>query len=126
MFIAAGCALCLLLVSATGVGGSSGGPAISPPVGKRTTVRVNDNFFDPRSSGVAQDGRVVWSWRGSNRHNVVFTKVPKGASRKGASGRSTGRWKRTFPVPGLYRYVCRYYAGMRGTITVKPPPLPKP
>jgi plastocyanin len=113
--------LSLLLVAAPGLGGLPGRATAAPAGDMRTTIRVQDNFFDPRSTGVAQDGLVVWRWKGSNRHNVVFTKVPLGASRKGAHVRTSGRWRRSFPVPGLYRYVCRFYAGMRGTITVKPP-----
>jgi plastocyanin len=87
----------------------------------KVKVRVMDNFFDPRSVGVAQDQKVVFLWKGSNRHNVRFTKVPKGASRKGSKTRRTGRFTRSFDKPGLYRYVCTLFSGMRGTITVKPP-----
>jgi plastocyanin len=84
-------------------------------------VRVQDNFFDPRSTGVLQDGKVTFVWKGSNRHNVRFTKVPSGASRRGSRTRTHGHWSRTFAKPGLYRYVCTLFSGMRGTITVKPP-----
>ena len=96
------------------------------PVAKRAWVRVMDNFFDPRSVNVAPDTKVTFTWRGSNRHDVRFTKVPKGAGRKGSNIRRTGRWSRTLTEPGIYRYVCTLYTGMRGTITVKPPPAPKP
>jgi plastocyanin len=88
---------------------------------KPTKVRVMDNFFDPRSAGVVRDGKVTFTWKGSNRHNVRFTKVPSGASRKGSRTKRHGRWARTFSKPGLYRYVCTLFSGMRGTITVKPP-----
>jgi plastocyanin len=109
-----------LLAAAPGLGEHSGAPVASA-TGDRARVNVEDNFFDPRSTGILQNGRVIWTWKGSNRHNIVFTKVPLGANRKGARVRTEGRWKRSFAVPGLYRYVCRIYAGMRGTITVKPP-----
>ena len=89
--------------------------------GKRGWVRVMDNFFDPRSVGVAQGAKVTFTWKGSNRHNVRFTKVPAGGSRKGSKTLRHGRWSRTFAQPGLYRYVCTLFSGMRGTITVKPP-----
>ena len=89
---------------------------------KQTKVRVMDNFFDPRSTDVLQDERVSFVWKGSNRHNVRFAKVPAGASRKGSKIKREGRWK-----PGLReagRLPLRVHAllGMRGTITVKPPP----
>jgi plastocyanin len=124
---AAAATLTLLLLASTGLGGTGRPPAVPRAVDKPVKIKVQDNFFDPRSTSVVLDGRVVWTWKGSNRHNVVFTKVPAGASRRGARTRTEGRWKRSFGVPGLYRYVCRIYAGMRGTITVtKPPPPPPP
>ena len=98
---------------------SAGLPAANPQ--KRSWVRVMDNFFDPRSVDVAQNTKVTFVWRGNNRHNVRFTKVPKGESRKGSKTLRRGRWSRTFVQPGVYRYVCTLFSGMRGTITVKPP-----
>ncbi len=89
---------------------------------KQTKVRVMDNFFDPRSIDVSQDERVSFVWKGSNRHNVRFTKVPAGASNKGSKTKRDGRWNRGFGKAGVYRYVCTLFSGMRGTITVKPPP----
>jgi plastocyanin len=88
---------------------------------KRAWVRVMDNFFDPRSVDAPQGAKVTFVWRGSNRHNVRFTKVPKGASRKGSKTLRQGRWSRTLRQAGVYRYVCNIFSGMRGTITVKPP-----
>jgi plastocyanin len=89
---------------------------------KQKKVRVMDNFFDPRSIGVLEDEKVSFVWKGSNRHNVRFTKVPAGASRKGSKIKRAGRWTRGFGKPGLYRYVCTLFSGMRGTISVNPPP----
>lgn len=112
--------LALLPMTASGLG-EPGGAHQASAVDKPVRIKVEDNFFDPRSTGVLQNAQVTWVWKGTNRHNVVFTKVPVGASRKGAKTRITGRWRRAFNVPGLYRFVCRFYAGMRGTITVTPP-----
>jgi plastocyanin len=107
-----------LLLAAVSVLGAT--PPPKPPE-SRVRVKVEDNFFDRRSIEVAQDGKVVWIWKGLNKHNVRFTKVPKGGSRKGSRTRTDGRWHRRFEVPGVYRYVCTLFAGMRGTVTVKPP-----
>ena len=119
--LAAGCAAIVasLLVSVPGIAGT--GAVARKAQDKNVKVRVQDNFFDPRSIGVAQNGTVTFVWRGSNRHNVRFTKVPPGGSRKGSRTKTHGRWTRTFSKPGLYRYVCTLFSGMRGTITVKPP-----
>jgi plastocyanin len=95
-----------------------------PPA--KTRVLVKDNYFEPRSAEVLEGGRVHWKWSGMNRHSIRFTKVPRGASRKGAKSRSEGRWKRAFSRPGVYRYVCRHWAGMRGTVNVRPEPEANP
>jgi plastocyanin len=92
----------------------------------KTRVLVHDNYFEPRSAEVPEGGQVYWKWRGENRHSIRFTKVPAGASRKGAKTRTEGHWKRIFHRPGVYRYVCRQWSGMRGTVNVRPEPKPKP
>jgi plastocyanin len=89
---------------------------------KRTKVRVMDNFFDPRSTTIPAGEKVTFVWKGSNRHNVRFTKVPAGASRKGSKIKHDGRWTRGFGKEGTYKYVCTLFSGMRGTLTVKAPP----
>ncbi len=109
------------LVSVPVIAGTRSGPRATAPKEKHAKVRVMDNFFDPRSAGVDRDEKVTFVWKGTNRHNVRFTKVPEGASRKGSKTRRDGRWSRRFSKPGLYRYVCTLFSGMRGTITVKPP-----
>lgn len=111
----------------TGLGNESHQFAATPPAPPaKARVLVKDNYFEPRSTEVREGGLVVWKWRGMNRHNIRFTKVPDGASRKGASLRDEGRWKRKFKRPGVYRYVCKIWSGMRGSVTVRPEPEPNP
>jgi len=107
------------LVSGPVTAGTGSG---TKPSTKRAWVRVMDNFFDPRSVSVDPNTKVIFNWRGNNRHDVRFTKVPKGVSRKGSKIQRSGRWSRTLTTPGIYRYVCTLFSGMRGTITVNPPP----
>ena len=117
----------LALVQATSHGQSSGDPATAAQdLPAKQRVLVKDNYFEPRSAEIVEGGQVVWKWRGENRHNVRFTKVPKGAARKGAKTRAEGHWKRTFRKPGVYRYICRLWSGMRGSVTVRPEPEPPP
>jgi plastocyanin len=118
-FAAISAAVAALVIVSVPVTARTGGGAKAGD--KRAWVRVMDNFFDPRSVGIAPGAKVTFTWRGSNRHNVRFTKVPKGVSRKGSKTRRSGRWSRTFTEPGVYRYVCTLFSGMRGTISVKPP-----
>jgi plastocyanin len=84
-------------------------------------VTVNDNFFSPRAVTVEVGDVVRWIWRGDNGHNVAFKRVPRGAGKRGASWRKRGHWQRKFRKAGRYRYVCTFFAGMRGSITVEEP-----
>ena len=58
---------------------------------KPQKIWVQDNFFDRRSIQIAPNEKVVWVWKGMNRHNVRFTKVPKGAQRGGSKTQDGGR-----------------------------------
>jgi plastocyanin len=118
--MAAAAAIALGVVYGTPMAGGEVTVSQVPPA--KVRVLVQDNYFEPRSIEVAAGRHVGWKWRGENRHSIRFTKVPEGASRKGARSRTEGYWKRTFRRPGLYRYVCRHWAGMRGTVNVRPNP----
>ena len=114
-------------LQAVGVALPRGGAELAQaPVPAKARVFVEDNYFEPRSTEVLAGGQVVWKWRGANRHSIRFTKVPAKASRKGVRARTAGKWKRTFRRPGVYRYVCKVWSGMRGSVTVRPEPEPPP
>jgi plastocyanin len=116
-----------VFLQASSLGQSTTGRAVgvSDPVPQKARVIVKDNYFEPRSVEVLVGGVVTWKWHGQNRHNIRFTKVPDGASRKGARTRDEGRWRRTFKREGVYRYVCKLWSGMRGSVSVKATP-PEP
>jgi plastocyanin len=122
--LAAAASIALGVVYGTPVADGDVTAAQGAPDKKR--VLVQDNYFEPRSVEVVQGRHLGWKWRGENRHSIRFTKVPKGASRKGARSRKGGYWGRKFNRPGMYRYVCRHWAGMRGTVNVRPEPTPEP
>jgi plastocyanin len=84
-------------------------------------IAVKDNFFSERSVTVERGDKVKWVWKGENRHNVSFRKVPKDTSERGSGTKRRGKWSRTFWRPGRYSYVCTLFAGMRGEITVAEP-----
>jgi len=112
------------LQASSGLGQSTGRAVETGEVPRKARVLVKDNYFEPRSVEVLEGGVVTWKWRGQNRHNVRFTKVPAGASRKGARTRDEGRWRRTFKREGVYRDVCRLWSGMRGSVSVRAVPEP--
>jgi plastocyanin len=105
-------------VSSAGHGTNSIGDEVVT-AGSKADVYVHDNFFDPRSLTAERGEAVLWRWRGENRHNVVFTKVPPEARRKGADTRREGKWRRKFWRRGLYKYVCTIHAGMKASILVE-------
>ena len=114
-----------LFLQGSGLGQSTTPRAVvGDVVPQKARVIVKDNYFEPRSVEVLEGGVVTWKWHGQNRHNIRFTKVPDGASRKGARTRDQGRWKKTFKREGVYRYVCRLWSGMRGSVSVKAVPEP--
>jgi plastocyanin len=122
--VAAAAAIALGVAYGTPVADGDVTASQKPP--QKTRILVKDNYFEPRSVEVVQGRHVGWKWRGENRHSIRFTKVPNGASRKGAKSRKSGYWGRKFTRPGMYRYVCRHWAGMRGTVNVRPEPKPEP
>jgi plastocyanin len=99
--------------------GAFAAPATKPP-DPVTRVEVHDNFFDARSVTIDRGESVRWAWKGDNKHNVVFKKIPKGASKRRIKSRNSGQATRTFTVSGNYRYVCMLYDGMEGAVTVSP------
>lgn len=86
----------------------------------RVKVSVKDDKFVPKSTTVGKGGKVTWVWRGQNDHTVTFTKVPRGASKRGAGERSSGSFTRSFSKRGTYRYICEIHApDMKGSVTVR-------
>ncbi|HZO59206.1 MAG TPA: hypothetical protein VFB51_05920 [Solirubrobacterales bacterium] len=118
--------LALTAGQAIGLGGSGGATTAQEVPVKKARVIVEDNYFEPRSTEILDEGQVTWTWRGENKHSIRFTKVPSGAGRKGVGLRAEGKWKRKFHRPGVYRYVCTQWSGMRGSVTVRKAPKPKP
>ncbi len=87
-----------------------------PAIGAR--VAVMDNYFEPRSITIDRGKAVKWRWKGANRHNVIFTKVPARVRKKKVRSRVRGRIIRALRASGTYRYHCTLYDGMQGTIKV--------
>ena len=116
-----------IISAATAIAALAAAPVDANPAGSdevasdaaRKHVAIMDNFFDPRSLSIEKDDKVTWVWRGDNSHNVTFTKVPRGASKRSADTRDEGRWARSFRRRGLYRYICTVHAGQRGSINVE-------
>jgi plastocyanin len=120
LLVFAGVGLVIVVAASPAVGGQGAGGS-EGVASKGVSVSLKDNVFGPKSVSVARGGKVTWRWRGSNPHNVKFRKVPKGASKRGAGTKSSGRFSRSFTKSGTYRYVCTIHVslGMKGSVSVK-------
>jgi plastocyanin len=105
----------LLVIAALAVGG---GAAAIPSSGASTkTVLVKDDFFSPKALTIARGTKVVWVWKGQERHNIA---VANGPSSFRAGTRKKGRFKHTFGKRGRYSIVCTIHApDMHMVIKVK-------
>jgi plastocyanin len=97
-----------------------------------TKLTVTDNDFrKPNGTKrnptitIQKDDSVKWSWASDNGnpHNVKFTSVPEGASKKGSKTQTTGDpFKKTFTKTGTYRYECTIHVesdGMKAKVIVE-------
>ena len=92
--------------------------AIGAPSGAAATksIKVDDNFFSPKSVTVAKNTKVVWRFVGDSVHNVTST----GSKRfKSSTDKSSGTYAVTFKKAGVYNYVCSIHDGMKGKVTVR-------
>ena len=94
------------------------GAARTAATARAKTVSVKDDFFSPKTVRVAVRGTVTWRWRDEGVHNVVFRKVPSGASKRRSTTRTAGKFTRSFRKRGTYRYVCTIHEdlGMKGSV----------
>jgi plastocyanin len=100
---------------AAGVAALPSAGATSKP--KPRQVSIKDDFFGPKSIKIRKGTKVVWTWRGSERHNIA---VANGPSTFRAGTRKTGTYKHTFKKKGTYSIVCTIHApDMHMTIKVK-------
>lgn len=99
-------------------------PAVAAKA-KRKTVRLYDNYFQPRTLTVRRGASVRFSFATSfDIHNVTLVKAPRGV-RKFASPDATGDYVysnatlRRLKRAGTYRFVCTLHEGMKFTLRVR-------
>jgi plastocyanin len=92
--------------------------------GSKRTVKVLDNFFQPKKLTVDKNTTIVWSWPedGGDVHDVKLSSAPKGV-RKFTSDPGSGGYtfRRKLSRPGTYKLLCTFHEDdeMRMTITVR-------
>jgi plastocyanin len=82
-------------------------------------IAVKDNFFKPRSKSFSKPTSVTWKWKGHRKHNVRFTKAPKGAKPKNCRAQKSGSCKRKLKKKGTYRYICVFHGSMAGKVRIR-------
>jgi plastocyanin len=90
--------------------------AAAPSLAAERGVDVKDDFFKPKSLTIKKDTRVVWTWRGEGRHNVVMAQGPVDFRSK---IKRTGTYGHKFGKKGTYQITCTVHSGMNMTIVVK-------
>ena len=109
----------------TGSGGQNpppGGP--QPPPTTSTSVRVQNNRFNPSETTVTRGTTVTWTWDSCSDdgyggqtcvdHSVTFD----GGS--GSAIQSTGTYSRQFSAAGTFNYRCSVHgAAMTGQVVVR-------
>ena len=104
--------LCSAAVAVPAIAGQGASAASS-------TVKLGDNFFKPRSKSFSKPTSVTWKWTGHRRHNVHFTKAPKGGKPRNCGSRKSGSCKRRLKKRGTYRYVCTFHGSMTGKVRIR-------
>jgi plastocyanin len=87
---------------------------ITGPV-RDKTITMPGNTFDPDVVTIPVGGKVLWVGSGVV-HNVAFGS-PDAPS--GCGNWSFGDCLRTFPVAGIFDYLCTLHPGMVGRVTVQ-------
>jgi plastocyanin len=82
-------------------------------------VDVRDNLFTPVNLDALSGATVIWTWRGSDQHNVTFEDGQSPSANK-----SSGTHQRTFSTAGTFRYHCtlhstNFTSGMVGEVRVQ-------
>jgi plastocyanin len=94
-----------------------GGTAMAAPT---TTVKLGDNFFNPRGKVVRRGTLVRFRWVGNRPHNVVKRRGPGPRFRSRTTRRRGVNFAKRFKQRGAYKLVCTIHPRtMRLTLKVR-------
>jgi plastocyanin len=92
----------------------------SADAAKTKRVTIGDEFFKAKRITVSKGTTVKWVWTGSEDHDVVVTKAPKGARKFHSPTKTKGTYSKKLKKGGTYKYLCSVHPDvMRGTVVVK-------
>jgi plastocyanin len=83
-------------------------------------VNIEDDFFSPATSSINAGDSVVWTWVGTDGHNVTSESKPTAVWKASPTTFPPFSFTNTFPSAGTFPYECTIHAfeGMLGTIKV--------
>ena len=90
--------------------------AVSALASSGKTVRVDDNFYGPKSLTVGKGTKVTWNWVGVLKHNIVVHRGPSSFSSK---TQVRGSYSHSFTKKGTYDLVCTIHPSMKMTVVVR-------
>jgi plastocyanin len=102
--------IALLVVAAAAVAAVVISATPAAEAGSTRTVRVDDNFFQPKTITVRRGSRVRFRWTGSAPHNVRGAGINIGTRRSGS---------RTVTARRSGTFVCTIHPGMTGRIRLR-------
>ncbi|MGK2931440.1 MAG: cupredoxin domain-containing protein [Solirubrobacterales bacterium] len=99
--------------------------ANATPSGKTYKVNLYDNYFTPANLAIKVNDIVEWSWATVGErepHNVTLANSVPGVNRSDYVSELTTdkdtRFKRAFPKPGAYKFVCEIHFAMTMDVNV--------
>lgn len=81
-------------------------------------VKVDDDFFSPKSLSIKRGVKVKWVWQDTtDKHDV---RVKSGPVKFHSAKKRTGTYSHTFKTAGTYKIYCSLHAAsMKMTVKVK-------
>jgi plastocyanin len=83
------------------------------------TVKVDDNFFAPRSLTIKKGTTVKFKWVGDDDHNILKARGPGRYFQSGIESGQGVLYKHRFSKPGKYRLFCSLHDPMKMSVEVK-------
>ena len=83
------------------------------------TVKLDDDFFAPKSATVAAGTKVKFKWVGEDQHSVAKRSGPGSSFDSGLTDERGVNFEKTFKKSGTYRLICTIHDEMTMTLKVK-------
>ena len=83
------------------------------------TVKLDDDFFAPKSATVAKGTKVKFKWVGEDDHSVAKRSGPGGSFESELTDAQGVNFEKTFKKAGTYRLICTIHDEMKMTLQVK-------